>query len=332
MLAVRGVTVQFGDLVALDGVSLSVGDDEVVALLGPSGSGKSTLLRVIVGLQEPGTGTVSWDGTDITDLPTHRRDFGLVFQDYALFPHLDVGANVGFGLRMQERPAAGRRQRVAEVLALVGLGGFERRAVSTLSGGQAQRVALARALAPSPRLLLLDEPLGALDRALREELAVDLAAAIRTAGVPAVYVTHDQHEAFTVADRVAVMDEGRIVQAGTPADLWRTPASPLVARLLGLRTVLAATVEGGVARTALGDVPVASRDGPVRLVVRPEALALDPAGPIEAVVAGSTYRGGDHLVAADAAGTRVEFLAADPPAAGETVHLRLEPTGVSVIR
>jgi thiamine transport system ATP-binding protein len=331
MLSVRGVSVRFGDLLALDGVGLTVADDEVVALLGPSGSGKSTLLRVVVGLQEAETGTVTWDGADISRLPTHRREFGLVFQDYALFPHLDVAGNVAFGLRMRGAPASRREQRVTEVLALVGLEGFGGRAVGTLSGGQAQRVALARALAPAPRMLLLDEPLGALDRALREELAVDLAGAIRTAGVPALYVTHDQREAFTVADRIAVMDEGRVVQAGSPGELWRTPASPLVARLLGLRTVLDASVKGGVARTALGDVAVDRPDGPIRLVVRPEALVPLPGGSIEATAIGSTYRGGDHLITADVNGTRIEFLAQDPPPPGETLRLHLDTAGVSVI-
>ena len=331
MLTVRDVTVHFGEVVALDDVSLGVDDAEIVALLGPSGSGKSTLLRVVVGLQRVDLGTVSWDGTDITAIPTHRRDFGLVFQDYALFPHLDVGGNVAFGLRMQDASPDERSARVAEVLALVDLEGFEQRAVSTLSGGQAQRVALARALAPGPRMLLLDEPLGALDRVLREELAVDLAGAIRTAGVPALYVTHDQREAFTVSDRIAVMDEGRIVQAGTPDELWRSPASPLVARLLGLRTVLDATVEDGVASTALGDLAVDGVDRAVRIVVRPEALTADPSGPIGAGVVASTYRGPDHLVTAEVDGTRIEFVADDPPEAGETVRLRLDPGGVSVI-
>ena len=196
-LRVRGLAISYEGRAILRGFDIDVNPDEIVALLGPSGSGKSSLLRCIAGVQQPDTGVITWDGADITATPAHRRRIGLVFQDPLLFPHRDVGANVGFGLA-----AEGSAQRVAELLALVGLAGFERRDVATLSGGEAQRVALARALAPRPRLLLLDEPFGALDRDLRDRLAVDVRALLRAQGTPAIHVTHDREEAALIADRI----------------------------------------------------------------------------------------------------------------------------------
>jgi thiamine transport system ATP-binding protein len=207
MLQVEGVCVRFDTRPVLDGVDLTVATGEVVALLGPSGSGKTTLLRVIAGLLTPDAGRIRWDGEDVTDVPTHRRRFGLVFQDQQLFPHRDVAANVGFGLRMAGRPKAEVRERVGALLDLVGLPAFERRSVAALSGGEAQRVALARALAPEPRLLLLDEPLGALDRELHDRLAADLRDLLRAVGTTGLHVTHDHDEARTVADRVITMDQ-----------------------------------------------------------------------------------------------------------------------------
>jgi thiamine transport system ATP-binding protein len=207
MLSVNGVRVRFEDRWVLDGAHLTVGTGEIVALLGPSGSGKSTLLRVIAGLLPPDEGRVLWDGEDITAVPAHRRRFGLVFQDHQLFPHRDVAGNVGFGLAVAGRPKAEIRRRVAELLHLVGLDGFEHRSVTELSGGEAQRVALARALAPEPRLLLLDEPLGALDRELHDRLALDLRHLLQELGTAGLHVTHDRDEAAVVADRVVTVDE-----------------------------------------------------------------------------------------------------------------------------
>jgi thiamine transport system ATP-binding protein len=207
MLDVVGVRVRFGSRWVLDGVDLHVGPGEVVGLLGPSGSGKSTLLRVIAGLLVPEAGRVRWDGQDLSRVPPHRRRFGLVFQDHQLFPHRDVGANVGFGLMVAGQPKDQVRVRVSELLDLVGLSGFERRRVTELSGGEAQRVALARALAPEPRLLLLDEPLGALDRELHDRLAADLRTLLKEIGMAGVHVTHDREEAEIVADRVVSLDE-----------------------------------------------------------------------------------------------------------------------------
>jgi len=204
-ISVEGANKRFGDFQALDDVSIEVPDGSLTALLGPSGSGKSTLLQVVAGLLPPDEGTVRWHGEDLTTVPAHRRRFGLVFQDALLFPHLDVAGNVGYGLRVAGRPRAEVAARVAELLELVDLGGHARRSVGTLSGGEAQRVALARALAPAPRLLLLDEPFGALDRELRDRLSVEVRGLLHRLGTPAVHVTHDLAEAELVGDRVVTL-------------------------------------------------------------------------------------------------------------------------------
>jgi thiamine transport system ATP-binding protein len=234
MLRVEGVSVRFGDTEALAGVTLEVARGEVVAVLGPSGSGKSTLLRVVAGLQRPDTGRVLLDGADLSGTPPHERGIGFVFQDQALFHHRDVFGNVAFGLRMRGDDSESIEGRVRNLLELVGLSGLERRAVATLSGGEQQRVALARALAPEPRVLLLDEPLGSLDRRLRDRLLVDLEQMFDALGVTALYVTHEQAEAFALGDRVAIMRAGRVVQEGTPDELWERPVDEDVARFLGL--------------------------------------------------------------------------------------------------
>ena len=234
-LSVRGLAVTYGGLRAVDGVDLEVAAGEVVALLGASGSGKSSLLRAVAGLEDVAAGEVAWDGRSMVRVPVHRRGFGLMFQDGQLFEHRDVGSNIAYGLT--GLPRAQRSERVREMLELVGLPGFERRRVTTLSGGQAQRVALARALAPAPRLLLLDEPLSALDRALREQLATDVRTILRRGGTTALYVTHDQDEAMTVADRVGVMEAGRLLRLDTPQRLWADPGSSKVARFLGFDVV-----------------------------------------------------------------------------------------------
>ncbi|VEG28411.1 ABC transporter ATP-binding protein [Actinomyces howellii] len=236
-LSLRGLTVVYPGTTAVQDVDLDLADGEVLALLGASGSGKSSLLRAVAGLEDVASGQVRWDGRDVVTVPVHRRGFGLMFQDGQLFPFRDVGGNVAYGLA--GTPRSSREAVVRRMLHLVGLPGFERRAVSTLSGGQAQRVALARALAPRPRLLLLDEPLSALDRALREQLATDVRTILREQGTTALYVTHDQDEAMTVADRVGIMEGGRLVRVDTPEGLWSDPGSAFVARFLGFGPLLA---------------------------------------------------------------------------------------------
>jgi spermidine/putrescine transport system ATP-binding protein len=226
----------------LSGVSFTVMVGETVCLLGPSGSGKTTLLRIIAGLETPEQGQVRWDGEDLAPVPVHLRSFGLVFQDYALFPHLNVGENVAFGLKMQNLAGVENNLRVADILEKVNLTGFGDRRVTDLSGGEQQRVALARALAPSPRLLMFDEPLGALDRSLREQLMDELRRILHESGVPAIYVTHDQEEAFTLADRVVLLHEGGIVRSGTPEQVWSDPGSVWAAQFLDAGNVVAGIV------------------------------------------------------------------------------------------
>lgn len=276
-LEIDDLVVRYGDATAVAGVTLAVSPGEIVAVIGPSGCGKSSLLRAVAGLEPLHRGAIRWAGADLAPLPVHQREFGLMFQDHVLFPHRDVGENIVFGLRMQRAGVREQQARVGEMLALVGLSGFERRRVDELSGGEAQRVALARALAPRPRLLMLDEPLGSLDRSLRERLAVDIRATVRELGVAALHVTHDQDEAFTVADRVAVMRCGRIVRADAPGSLWRDPRTEFVARFLGHRDVVPVAVA-----TRLG-CPVGA--SPVNgIVLLPGALVVDPHGPIVARV------------------------------------------------
>lgn len=239
MLALEAISKQYEGQILLKSVSFSVDAGETVCLLGASGSGKSTLLRIIAGLEPPDAGRVLWDGADLAPTPPHTRDFGLVFQDYALFPHLTVFENVAFGLRMRNIPDVVVRARVDEVLILVNLSGFDLRRVTDLSGGEQQRVALARALAPRPRLLMFDEPLGALDRSLKEGLLDELRAILKRTRVPAIYVTHDQEEAFAVADRILLLHEGNIVREGDPAQVWNDPQSAWAARFLGMGNVVA---------------------------------------------------------------------------------------------
>lgn len=232
-LSLDGVSVHYGSFAAVHDVTLRVPDGEVFGLLGPSGSGKSTLLRAIAGLEPDVTGAVRWDGTDLAGVPVHRRGFGLVFQDGQLFNQHDVAGNIAFGLRMHGTAKQRRAERVAELLDFVGLAGYQRHKVSQLSGGQAQRVALARALAVRPKLLLLDEPLSGLDAQLREQLAVELSGLLRDAGITTILVTHDQEEAFTLSDRVGILDGGEIRQAGPVRDVWSAPADAHVAEFLG---------------------------------------------------------------------------------------------------
>jgi ABC-type Fe3+/spermidine/putrescine transport system ATPase subunit len=277
MLEVRNVFKTYENKPLLNGISFLVGVGETVCLLGASGSGKSTLLRIIAGLEPPESGQILFDGHDLTSLPPHLRDFGLVFQDYALFPHLDVRENVAFGLKMRRLGQAEISERVAAALELVSLAGFGSRKVTDLSGGEQQRVALARALAIRPRLLMFDEPLGALDRTLREGLLNELRAILHRTGVPAIYVTHDQEEAFAIADRVMILYHGEIIQEGTPADVWADPRSVSVAQFLGLGNIIDGRSLGeNEFQTAYGNFTVAcshqhGAGREVKLLARPQA-------------------------------------------------------------
>ncbi|GAB3195358.1 ABC transporter ATP-binding protein [Nocardioides hungaricus] len=275
MLALDQVTVAYDGVPAVVDASLALEDGQVLAVLGPSGSGKSTLLRAVAGLEPTAAGAISWDGTDLSGVPTHKRGFALMFQDGQLFGHLTVARNVAYALRIRRTPHADAR--VRELLALVGLEGYGDRLPATLSGGERQRVALARSLAVQPRLLLLDEPLSALDAGLRERLAADLRDILRAAGTTALMVTHDQEEAFAVADRLAVMRAGRIVQQGEIAEVWRAPADAETALFLGYARVLDGAAAGVLLRAA--GLPAASA-----VAVRRSALVVADAGPLAGTV------------------------------------------------
>jgi putative spermidine/putrescine transport system ATP-binding protein len=228
----------YGDVIAVDGIDLEIDADEFFTMLGPSGSGKTTCLRIIAGFERPDDGRVELDGQDVTGVPPHERDVNTVFQDYALFPHMSVGENVGYGLKVRRIGADERRSRVAEALEMVRLGGYEERRPGQLSGGQRQRVALARALVNRPRVLLLDEPLGALDLKLRQEMQHELRTLQQEVGITFVYVTHDQEEALAMSDRLAVFNEGRIEQVGAPAEVYEHPANEFVAGFVGVSNIV----------------------------------------------------------------------------------------------
>ncbi len=249
MLEVRNIVKAYEGKPLLRGISFSVAQGETICLLGASGSGKSTLLRMIAGLENPERGSILFNNIDLAQTPSHLRDFGLVFQDYGLFPHLNIFDNIAFGLKMRNIPTEAIKPRVAEMLDLVNLTGFENRKVTDLSGGEQQRVALARALAPSPRLLMFDEPLGALDKSLKEDLLNQIRAILHKTKIPAIYVTHDQDEAFTIADRILFLHDGEIIRDGTPDEVWNSPNSVHAARMLGMGNVVEGRIqkaEGGI--------------------------------------------------------------------------------------
>ena len=278
-LKIEHLSKSFGDTTVLADISLTISRGEIIALLGPSGCGKTTLLRLIAGLEQADSGVIAFQGSSLSNVPVHERNFGMVFQDYALFPHKNVDENIGFGLKMAGWPATRRSQRVQQMLELVGLAGLGDRPVHALSGGEQQRVALARSLAPRPSLLLLDEPLGALDRALRERLMLELRDILKRAGDESIsiYVTHDQVEAYALADRIIVMNSGRIEQIATPQELFLRPRTPFVAQFLGMGNVLDAvpTAKELAVQTRLGElVMVEKLDRGQKIMLRPDGAEL----------------------------------------------------------
>lgn len=322
------VTIQGTSAVA--GTTLRAPSGKVTALIGPSGCGKTTLLRVIAGLQQPDAGTVLWNGAPLDGLPPHVRPIGLMFQDFALFPHRTVAANVGFGLRMQGLATERVAQRVDELLDLVGLPGFGDRDIAGLSGGEQQRVALARALAPEPQVLMLDEPLGSLDGVLKNRLLGEMQTIFATLGLTVVYVTHDTEEAFTVANHLALMNEGRIVRAGEPAEVWSEPGTEFAARFLGFADVFEATVEGGIAHLGWGSIPVAGSGHIV--VLRPGAVSISDDGPIAGVIETATYRGGWYdLTIGVQPGAQVHVRSKEGRLPGTHVRLAVDPGEVAVV-
>ncbi len=359
-LEIANIWKTFDNTGALCDVSFSVASGEIVCLLGPSGCGKTTLLRIVAGLEVPDSGRVLVDGEDVAPVPPHQRDFGLMFQDYALFPHKNVFENVAFGLRMQHGASGHTEERIAarvhQVLDLVGLRGFERRAVDELSGGEAQRVALARSLAPRPRLLMLDEPLGSLDRATRERLMVELRDILSGVGVTALYVTHDQTEAFSVADRAIIMNVGRIEQAGLPESIYRHPATAFVARFLGMTNLSPGRVlRTGQVESAWGTLEATTdrygAQDEVRVLIRSEAVTLvsgsssdmgdEPRIPTQHTIlrgrlASVTFRGAHYQVRLDPdVGPRLTFelSAVQPMSAkpGDSVAVVINAAGVVLL-
>ncbi len=345
MLEVQKVSKRFGETPALRQVSFSVAEGEILCLLGPSGCGKTTLLRIIAGLEQADEGIVRLGGTDLRGVPVHKRGIGLMFQEYALFPHKDVYGNVAFGLRMAGLPRAAVRQRVREVLTLVGLEGFESRPIHELSGGEQQRVALARSLAPRPRLLMLDEPLGSLDRALRERLMNELRHILKGIGLTALYVTHDQSEAFAIGDRIAIMKQGRVEQIGAPEAVYQAPASPFVARFLGMSNLLPGhVVDAGAGRvnTPIGTLWVLPEHlrgaETVTLLLHPDTVRLAEAeaqGPnlLHGQVVERSFRGAHYrLTVRHASGIELSFeMDGTAPPVGTEVKLTLPREGIHVL-
>ncbi len=328
MLTLSNIHKSYEGKPLLKGISLEVAQGETICLLGPSGSGKSTLLRIISGLENAEAGDVYWKGRDFASVPSHERNFGLIFQDYALFPHLNVFENVAFGLKMQKMGKEGIRQRVEESLKQVDLLGFESRRVTDLSGGEQQRVALARALAPRPRLLLFDEPLGALDRKLREYLLAELRGILQESRVPAVYVTHDQEEAFALADKIMLLHEGKIVQRGAPAEVYAHPVSGWVAAFLGAGNVLKGKVlENGFVETKLGVLEMLferkqAEGTSVTLLIHPHDVRLgDENSPLSGCVDDIRFQQNRYKVTLEGG---FYFYLPDPPEVGEEIRLEIQ--------
>ncbi|WP_411698715.1 ABC transporter ATP-binding protein [Conyzicola sp.] len=334
----RDVIKSYGTVQALSGIDLVMQPGEFIALLGPSGCGKTTALRALSGLETIDSGSILIDGVDVASTPTNKRDIGMVFQSYSLFPHMTVIENVEFGLRMRRVPKAQRRERAADALEMVGLGAHAARFAHQLSGGQQQRVALARALVTRPRVLLLDEPLSALDAKVRVQLREEIRRITRDLGITTVFVTHDQEEALAVADRVAVMRAGRIEQIGTPRELYATPVNPFVADFVGLTSrVPGEVVDGevvvfGIRLPLLGE---SQPDGPVTAFIRPEDVALataDTEGAIAATVVASSFLGSlrrtDFLLP-DGSVIAVQHDVNDAPEVGDAAFLRLKKAPVA---
>jgi ABC-type Fe3+/spermidine/putrescine transport system ATPase subunit len=337
MLTVENIRKSYEGKPLLRGISFTVAEGETVSLLGASGSGKSTLLRIIAGLEAPEQGRVFWDGEDVSSIPVHRRSFGLVFQDYALFPHLNVMENVAFGLKMLNMPGEEIKLRTTGVLEKVNLSGFESRRVTDLSGGEQQRVALARALAPNPHLLMFDEPLGALDRTLREQLMLELRGILHKTGVPAIYVTHDQEEAFTLADRILLLHEGEITRAGTAAEIWAHPGSGWAARFLDVGNVLEGVVRSVAGlfevETAAGVFAIACGHAhkvadKVEVLVRRHGIHVATGGSLHGVVVDAVFNQDRFRVTLESG---LYFYLAQAPRIGEEIYLAISPESVECL-
>ena len=327
MLRAHELSVTFGDLTAVDRVSVDVADGETVALVGRSGSGKTTLLRAIAGLVPTDGGSVEVDGTDVSSVPSHLRGIGLVFQDFALFPHLDVGSNVGYGVGT----GADREDRIAEALRLVGLEGMNSRPTNQLSGGQAQRVALARTLASRPRMLLLDEPMGSLDRAYRRQVAEELGSLLGATGIPTILVTHDVEEAFALGDRIVVMEDGVVVAAGPPSSVWAQPGTADAARILGHTAIVEAEAIDGMARVDAAPIPLppGTPNGLATILIR-NARLMDVGG-VPLPVAYSRFSGPLWTTGLRIGGGVLEVMTVQNFEIGDMVDVAIDPDDVTVL-
>lgn len=342
-ITIRTLAKSYGSLRVLDNVDLDIRSGEFLTLLGPSGSGKTTLLMMLAGFVRPDHGSILFGDRDVVRLAPHRRDLGMVFQNYALFPHMDVATNVAFPLRLRGVGKAEAGDRAARALDLVRLGGYGSRRIDQLSGGQRQRVALARAVVFEPRILLMDEPLSALDKQLREHMQIELRQMHERLGMTTVYVTHDQREALTMSDRIAVIDGGRIMQIDTPRTIYERPANRFVAEFIGESTFLAAeAVRGQCALgTAMLKIPPGFADGPCLLMIRPERLRLidgpaaDDESVFEAHVVSAVYQGDSILLQTSLADGRQiavrTIVRSRHPAPGDKIRLALRADGYHVM-
>ena len=339
LIRLRDLCMAFDDELVLDHINLYINDSEFLTLLGPSGCGKTTTLRIIGGFVTPTSGDVTFDGVRINDVPPHKRQINTVFQKYALFPHLNVFENIAFGLRIAKIPEKEIQQRVTEMLEVVSLKGFENRRVDQLSGGQQQRVAIARALVNRPKVLLLDEPLGALDLRLRKDMQIELKRIQQQMGITFIYVTHDQEEALTMSDTVVVMDKGRIQQIGTPEDIYNEPKNAFVADFIGESNILNGTmVRDGVVRMYRREFPCVDKgfapNEPVDVVIRPEDIDIVPVeqGQIVGTVTNVTFKGMQYDIIVDLGGFKWLIQTTDHSPVGAQVGVKIDPDGFHIMK
>lgn len=339
LIRLRDLCMAFDDELVLDHINLYINDSEFLTLLGPSGCGKTTTLRIIGGFTTPTSGDVTFDGVRINDVPPHKRQINTVFQKYALFPHLDVFENIAFGLRIAKVPAEEIEERVTEMLGVVSLKGFEHRKITQLSGGQQQRVAIARALVNRPKVLLLDEPLGALDLRLRKDMQNELKRIQQQMGITFIYVTHDQEEALTMSDTVVVMDKGRIQQIGTPEDIYNEPKNAFVADFIGESNILNGTmVRDNVVKMYGKEFPCVdggfAPNEPVDVVIRPEDIDIVPVeqGQLVGTVTNVTFKGMQYDIIVDFRGFKWLIQTTDPSPVGARIGVKIDPDGFHIMK